>query len=99
MNSHKIHLTKSREEAFLMEMHCRRIFRQPDVCRIESGRVQGDPRVPAIYHNNGYYYCAVEFLDGDYPASPPSYDLSICRPVPRTMARARETMPGADSNG
>jgi hypothetical protein len=77
MSSYKIYLTKSSEVAHLLAHARNSDLKKEDVIGISAGAVNQDVRIPAIYHDKGYFYCAVEMKSGDCWDTP-TYELIIC---------------------
>ena len=75
MKSYKIYLTKSSEVASRI---MKSFQMSDDVQRISTGKVHEDTEfVPTVYHNKGYFYCAVTLREnGEHDT--PEYDLTIC---------------------
>lgn len=79
MFSYKVFLTKSSEAAHA-------ISRGTDFgsganeARINSANVgmvnEDSDFIPAIYHNKGYFYCAIEYITEE--TKPSTYNLVIC---------------------
>lgn len=76
MSSYKIYLTKSSEVAHLLA-RARSELKTEDLISVSTGAASNDARIPAIYHNQRYFFCAVEFESKDY-IDAPSYELIIC---------------------
>jgi len=76
MSSYKIYLTKSSEVARLIAHARSGELKTEDVISISHGAVIKDERIPSIYHDKGYFYCAVELRNGDYDSL--TYELIIC---------------------
>ncbi|HCS73038.1 MAG TPA: hypothetical protein DIW17_04095 [Clostridiales bacterium] len=76
MSSYKIYLTKSSEVAQLIA-RARREIKTEDLLGVSTGAACSDERIPAIYHGQRYFYCAVEYENKDY-IDAPAYELIIC---------------------
>lgn len=76
MSSYKIYLTKSSEVAHLLA-RARRELKTEDLIGVSTGAACNDARIPAIYHGQRYFYCAVEYESKDY-IDAPAYELIIC---------------------
>lgn len=72
MPSWKIYLTKSPEVAGLIAS----VFRKNGVVGVSCGPVAHDCRIPEIYHDKGYHFCAVEYKNGE-DWNNPAYELVI----------------------
>lgn len=77
MSSYKIYLTKSSEVARLIAHARSGELKTKDVIGISNGAVNNDVRIPAIYHDKGYFFCAVELKSGENWDSL-TYELIIC---------------------
>ena len=77
MSSYKIYLTKSSEVARLLAQVRSGDLKTEDVVEVSTGAVNHDARIPAIYHDKGYYFCAVELKSGNFPDDL-NYELIIC---------------------
>ena len=81
MSSYKIYLTRSNEVAYsisrgyLHEKYLDRDEKQEKIS-VGSGMVHKDCRIPEIYHDKGYFYCIVEYKNGDGWDNP-KYELII----------------------
>lgn len=75
MSSYKIYLSKSSEVASLiysaMQMKVGK-----GILSTGSGMVNEDVRIPAIYHGKTYFYCFVEYCNGETWDNP-QYELII----------------------
>lgn len=67
---YKIFITKSHEAALTLS-HAFKVGNGINI--LSWGAVNGNKLIPAIYHNNDYFYCAVEYRDDI-----PGYELIIC---------------------
>lgn len=77
MSSYKIFLTKSSEVAFMLSDAARaKITKDNNIISTGSGSVQKDCRIPEIYHGKGYFYCIIEYKNGE-DWNNPKYDLII----------------------
>lgn len=77
MESYKIYLTKSSEVSHRVAKSYIGDSGITDIKCVSQGAAKGDNRIPAIYHNKGYFYCIVELIEnGENDA--PTYDLIIC---------------------
>jgi len=76
MSSYKIYLTKSSEVAGLIARARGGELKTEDVISIGHGAILNDERIPAIYHNKGYFYCAVELKNSGNDNM--TYELIIC---------------------
>ena len=76
MSSWKIYLTKSPEVAGLIATASMEQFRKNGIIEVSRGPVDHDGRVPEIYHDKGYHFCAVEYKNGE-DWNNPAYELVI----------------------
>lgn len=76
MSSWKIFLTKSPEVARLIASTSKEQYRKKDVFGVSCGPVDHDCRIPEIYHDKGYHFCAVEYKNGEDWGNP-AYELVI----------------------
>lgn len=67
MTGYKFYLTKSREVADLIREGLRGELDKGSVASVNSGCVNEDCRIPAVYHNDGWFYAAIEYRDLDKP--------------------------------
>lgn len=77
MSSYKIYLTKSSEVARLLARVHSGDLKTEDVVEVSTGAVDHDARIPAIYHDKKYFFCAVELKSGNY-LDDSAYELIIC---------------------
>ncbi len=75
--SYKVFLTKSMEAAVRISKTFEGEYATSDIRRVDRGQADGDARIPAIYHGQGFYYCAVE-MDAYGAQDAPTYELTIC---------------------
>lgn len=73
MTGYKFYLTKSREAADLI---CKGLMGEmgAEGASGGSGSVNEDPRIPAAYHNDGWFYAYVEYRELDRP----KYEIVFC---------------------
>jgi len=76
MSSWKIYLTKSSEVAGLIATASMDKFRKIGVIKVSRGPVNHDCRIPVIYHDKGYHFCAVEYKNGE-DENEPKYELIL----------------------
>lgn len=76
MSSYKIYLTKSSEVASLIARARSGDLKTEDVISISHGSVNTDEKIPAIYHDKGYFYCIVELENNSRHSM--TYELIIC---------------------
>lgn len=67
MTGYKFYLTKSREVADLIRDGLKSELSDGDAASVGSGCVNNDDRIPAIYHNDGWYYACVEYRNSNRP--------------------------------
>ena len=76
MNSYAIYLTKSEAIANRIAMSYKGSdFVMTDVDEVFVGRADGDARIPAMYHEKGYYCCIIAFKERSNET--PEYELTI----------------------
>lgn len=75
MSSYKIYLTKSSEVAGLIARARSGDLKTEDVISISHGSVNTSDKIPAIYHDQGYFYCIVELKSNGYDRQ--TYELII----------------------
>ena len=63
MTGYKIYITKSAEAAHLMRRGVMVDLGKEGIKAVESGCVCEDNRIPAIYHSENNFFCAVEYND------------------------------------
>lgn len=61
MIGYKIYLTKSCEVAHLLSAAKREDVGTGKLAATSSGSVEKDCRIPALYHDKGYYFCILEY--------------------------------------
>lgn len=76
MSSWKIYLTKSPEIAHLIASASMGKLHKKEALGVSSGPVAHDCRIPEIYHDKGYHFCAVEYKNGEEWDNP-AYELVI----------------------
>lgn len=80
MNSYKIYLTRSCEATHLIARGLReatpweRRGHGHTLC-IAHGPVADDDRIPAIYHNDGWFFACIEYVDEDNVAK---HEITVC---------------------
>ena len=73
-SSYKILITKSSQAASLISVGLREEAVRNGYISTGSGAVNQDCRIPALYHDNGYFYAYAEYPGNDNP----KYELTIC---------------------
>jgi len=74
MTGYKFYLTKSREAANLIHDGLRAEINKANVTSIGSVCVNEDCRIPAAYHNDGWFYAGIEYQGLDRPR----YEIIFC---------------------
>ena len=82
MKSYKIYLTESPEAAAHMaDSFTSGERKMADIDSVTHGKVDaGNELIPAIYHDQGFFYCAVELSEcnEDGKQYAPEYELIFC---------------------
>ena len=73
-SSYKIFITKSHEAAILISNGLSAEASRNGFIPTGFGAVNQDCRIPALYHDKGYFYAYAEYPGNDNP----KYELTIC---------------------
>lgn len=79
LSSHKIFLSKSHEATMAISrgVDYGSGVQEARVKGVSCGQVLEDVEfIPAIYHNKGYFYCAIQYITDETQAA--TYELIIC---------------------
>ncbi len=75
--SYRIFITKSVEAARIMRAGLMHIHSDEKVVSISQGCVEGNSKIPAIYHEQGDFYTMIEYQNGD-TGYPQKYEIIFC---------------------